>query len=163
MLWPHSAHGIRADDRTAPDDQASPDAGAEDDAEHHRSAGRRAIGGLRQRQAVGVVGEAHRTAEHPLQVVGKRLAVQPGRVRVLDQAGGWRDRAWHADAHRAASARRHFAAAHQFGDGRQGAVVVVPRRGQALPVERFAVVVECERLDLRAAQVDSDTHGRAAG
>ena len=48
--------------------------------------------------------QPHLAAERALEVLVQRLAVQPGRVGVLDQAGGGRDRAGMADADRATRA-----------------------------------------------------------
>ena len=59
---------------------------------------------------------ADRAIEQPRQIVGQRLADQPRRVRVLDQAGRRRNRARNADADRAALAQLVLDAAHQLGD-----------------------------------------------
>ena len=54
------------------DDHAAAGAGADDHAEHRRRARRRAVGGLRQREAVGVVRDPHRPAERGAESVLKR-------------------------------------------------------------------------------------------
>ena len=70
---------------------------AEDHAEHYGQARRRAVGGFRQREAIGIVREPHRTAEPRGQILRQRTAVQPCRVGVLDEARGGRNHARHAD------------------------------------------------------------------
>ena len=98
-LCPHSPPIAFAPTSTWPmDHHAAAGAGADDDAEDDGGAGRRAVGRLRQREAVGVVGEPDRPIEQARQILGQRPAVQPGRVRVLDQSGRRRDRAGNADA-----------------------------------------------------------------
>ena len=59
-MWPHSpAMALAPLERRAVHDDAAAAAGAEDDAEYHRCAGRRAIGRLGQREAVGIVGDPY--------------------------------------------------------------------------------------------------------
>jgi len=62
---------------------AATDAGAQDDGEGDGRAGRRAVGGLGQGQAIGVVGEPHGLAQGLLQVGMQGLADEPGGVGVL--------------------------------------------------------------------------------
>ena len=64
--------------------EPAPAAGAENYAKHASRAGPGPIHGLRQSKAVGVVGEAHGTAQVGLQIVPERFTIEPRRVGVLD-------------------------------------------------------------------------------
>ena len=66
-----------------------------------------AVGRLRQRKAIGVVGDANLAPKTALEIGLDRLAIQADRVRSAQQAGRARDRARRADADAAA---RHRAA-----------------------------------------------------
>ena len=103
------------------------------------------------------------TPERLLDVLVERAAVEPGRVRVLDEAGCGRDRARDADADRAVAAELGLDAAHEIGGGPDAGIVVVLRRRDPAPGEGGAVLVERDRLDLAPAPVDADEHGRRAG
>ena len=75
-LCPHSPAIAFAPTSTLPiDDDAAAGAGADDHAEDDARAGRRAVGRLRQREAVGVVGEADRPLEQPRQILGERRPI----------------------------------------------------------------------------------------
>src|SRR3954452_23816168 len=104
-----------------------------------------------------------RTPERLLDVLVERAPVEPGRVRVLDEAGRGRDRARDADADRAVARELGLDAAHEIGGGPDAGIVVVLRRRDPAPGEGGAVLVERDRLDLGPAPVDADEHGRRAG
>ena len=107
VVAPLAGDGVRSRDQALMHDDAAAGAGADDHAEHRRRARRRAVGGLREREAVGVVRDAHRPAERGAEIGAEAPPVEPRRVRVLDQPGGRRDGAGHADADRAPA--RHVA------------------------------------------------------
>src|SRR5690606_3827570 len=159
VVSPLSGNRIRTGKRTTVDDDAAADTGTEDDAEDHARTSGRAIRRFRNREAVRVVGQTHRTPQHPLEVGTQPAAIEPGRVRVLHKAGCRRLDAGNADAD-SGGARMHLA----FGAGdeicyrRKGRVVVAARRvhaGAHLLAPRF---VERRNLDLRAAEVDAETN-----
>ena len=104
-------------------DDAGADAGAEDRAEDHAGALARAVGRLRQREAVGVVGDADLAVERGLEVALDRLAVEAHGVRATQEAGRARDRARRADADHAA---RRPARARRRGRGGASAAIVAP-------------------------------------
>ena len=70
VVAPLAGQAVRAVEQVTVHDDAGTDAGAEDAREHHFGAGAGTVGGLRQREAVGIVGHDHRLAEQPLQVAG---------------------------------------------------------------------------------------------
>ncbi len=59
----------------------------DDHAENGRGSGRRAVRRLREREAVGIVGDEDRPPETVNKIGIEAPPDQPGRVRVLDQAG----------------------------------------------------------------------------
>ena len=86
-LWPHSPPTPFGPPAGAPADRdAAAGAGADDHAEDDRGARGGPVDRLRQREAVGVVREAQPPRQHAREVVGEAAAVQPDRVRVLDEA-----------------------------------------------------------------------------
>src|SRR3546814_15104724 len=62
IVAPLAGDGIAADERPAGHHDAAADSGSQDDAEHHGEARGGAVGGFRERKAVGVVHQPHRTA-----------------------------------------------------------------------------------------------------
>src|SRR5688572_15351432 len=147
---PLAADGVCAANDLSVDHDAAAHTGAEDHAEHHRGALPRTIDRLREREAIRVVFQPDRSAQCFLEILSERLADQPGRVRVLDQAGRARLRAGNADTD---GALPDFL--HQRFDPRDSPRVIAARRGNP-PAENFAPrAIERERFDLRAAEVDT--------
>ena len=128
VVAPLAGDRVRARHEPLVDDDAAAGSGADDHAEHRRRTGRCAVGGLREREAIGVVRDPHRPAERRAQIGAEAPAVEPRRVGVLDQSGRRRDRAGHADADRAPARHVPFEARHQPGNGSHGIVVTVTRR-----------------------------------
>ncbi len=158
VVPPLAGDGIGAGEHLAVDDDAAADAGAEDHAEHRLRAGAGTIDGFRQRETVGIVGEAHVASQRRFEVALERLADQAGRVGVLDQARDARFGTRYADAHRSASADSFFSRSDQFDHRSQCRGVVTLRRRHALAQQDVAIVAEDDDLDLAAAEVDADAH-----
>ena len=116
------------------------------------------IDGFRQRETVGIVGEAHVAPQRRFEVALERLADQAGRVGVLDQARDARFGTRYADAHRSASTDSFFSRSDQFDHRSQCRGVVALRRRHALAQQDVAIVAEDDDLDLAAAEVDADAH-----
>src|SRR5436190_3262987 len=152
-MAPLAGDGIAADDHPAIDHQAAADPRAEDHAEDDVRALAGAVDRLRKREAVGVVVQAHLAAQQPLEVLLERLAGEPGGVGVLDQTRAAREGPWDADTDRAGADFRH-----QRSDGLQRRGVIPTRRQHSL-AEYLAALVEAQRLDLRAAEINTDSHG----
>ena len=74
---PFASDGVGAGQKPPAYDDAAADAGAQNDAEHHLGIAPGAVGRFGEREAVGVVGDAHPIAQAGAQVVQQRLAVQP--------------------------------------------------------------------------------------
>jgi hypothetical protein len=157
---PLAGNPVGADDEAPVDDDAAADPGAEDDAEHAAVAGGRAVGRLRQGEAVGVVGESRLAAERCGDVAGERPADQPGRIGVLDEAV-FGDRAGNADADRSADPGLAFDRRDQPGDRRDRAGIIARRGRHAAAPAQPAAAVDQGRFDLAAAEVDADA--KAAG
>ena len=160
VVTPFAGQAVRPDQQPAIDDDAGAHAGAQDCREHHGRAGAGAVGRLRQRQAVRVVGDAHRPPECERQVVRQRPAVQAGRVGVLDQAfaGGGAGR---ADAHAArGQAQVGLGPRDQRGDSGERGAIVAGRGGDALAPQAGAMRVEHDGFDLGAAEIDADGRRR---
>ena len=143
-----------------PDRDAAPYAGAENHAEHRVEAAARAVDRLGQREAVGVVGDAHRPGEPSLEVREEGPADEPGGVGVLDQSGGVADDAGNADAHGAGAPRFGLDLLDEARDRVEGAGVVVTWRGDPAPDGDGRVRVEADSFDLGAAQINADLHRR---
>ena len=163
VVAPLAGEAVRPVQDTAAHDDAAADAGAEDDARTPPSApAAGAVGRLRQRQAVGVVGQAHGLTERRLQVAVQRLAVESGRVAVLHQPLR-RCVARCADADRAGRAvHRLPGAPHQVDDAQQCGVVVGARRRHTLapatrrPADRARLPrAWCRRRRRRSRRVDA--------
>ena len=167
---PLAGDRVRAREHAAVHHDPAAGARADDHAEHDARARGRAVGRLRQREAVGVVGGAHLPPERLRQVAVDRAADEPGRVRVLDEPARRRQRPRHAHAHAALAPGLLLDRLDERRDGADRRVVVVARRRDAPPRELAAVGVEGDRLDLRPAEIDPDPHrerfsltGRAVG
>src|SRR5438045_2472676 len=114
----------------------------------------RAVDRLRQREAVGVILDAHLAPERALEVVLERPADEPGGVGVLDQARHARQRARNADADRAGADlldQRH----HRV----EGRGVIAARRQHALAEHFAAAAIERPSLDLGPPELNPDPHG----
>ena len=158
-MAPFAADGVDALDEAAVHHDAAADAGAEDDAEDHLRAGAAAVHGLGEGEAVGVVGDFHRTVEDAGEVALQVAAVQPGRVALGDVAGAAVDRAGDADADALdAGARFALEPLHQPADGLEAALVVEARGGDAGAGALGAVGVEHDAFDLGAAVVETQPH-----
>ena len=164
VVAPLAGQAVRARQHPAVDRDAGAGAGAQDHREDDAEAGARAVGGFRQRQAVGVVGQCHRLAQQGHQVLLQRPAVQAGGVAVLHQAAR-RQCARRADADAERAVARAAGRVGERGDGLQRGAVVALRRGHALAPDQAAGGVEHHGLDLGAAEVDAECVGgrRARG
>src|SRR5262249_51453681 len=138
IVAPLARDGVRPHQDPAPRDDPAARPGPEDHAEDEGEAGPRAVLGLREGEAVGVVGQADLAPEAALEVLPERSSVQPGAVGVLDGSGGRRDRPRHADPDRASPAQAGLETLDQAGDGGDGRVVVVAGSGDARPPEDVA-------------------------
>ncbi len=133
VVAPFPADRVDAGQHLAVHDHAAAGTRADDDAEDAGRACGRAVAGLRQREAVGVIREPQRPLEQRRQVLGQRLAVQPRGIRVLDEPRRRRQRAGHADADAGLLPDLRLDLANQTGDGDERARVVVPRSGDPQP------------------------------
>ena len=167
IVPPLAGDPVGAGQRLPAQDDAAADAGAENDAENDFGALPGAVDRFREREAVGVVGQAHFALQQRLQVAAQRLAVQAGRVGVLDAAVQRRFGARRADADAAAPSEFAFRRFDEAGDRVQRRQIVALRRRHA-PAQEFAAgaafgLFERDDLDLRAAEIDAEAqHGAAA-
>jgi len=69
IMAPLAGNRVDADERLPTDDEARAGAGPEDDAEHDLGTSCSAVCGFRYREAIRIVGNAHRTAKHGRQIV----------------------------------------------------------------------------------------------
>src|SRR3546814_6962841 len=76
IVAPLAGDGVAADERPAGHHNAAADSGSQDDAEHHGEARGGAVGGFRERKAVGVVHQPHRTAKRGGEVAVARVYAQ---------------------------------------------------------------------------------------
>jgi len=105
--------------------------------------------------------QAHRTIERLFQIPLQRSADQPGRVRILHQPCGARQRPWNAHAHRATRTEHALGLAHQRHDRIDRRRIIAARRRHA-PAKALATgSVKRKDLDLGAAQVDTEPQARA--
>src|SRR5450759_14460 len=158
VMTPLSRNRIRASEDFPMRNDTAADARAEDHAKHHFRACRCAVGGLGKREAVGIVGEPHFALQERLQVEPQRLANQPGRVCILDQACRTRFRAWNADADRTPLSQFVFGCVDKAGHRLHCVPVVVPGRRHTAAQEFRTVVRQRDDLDLGATQIDAKTH-----
>jgi hypothetical protein len=119
-------------------------------------AGRRAVCGFGEGEAVRVVHEPHWAAESLLEIAAQRLAVEPGRVGVLHEscAGDDRSRNAHTDG---GVVGVGFELPHQSRDGVERRHIVGRRRG-AVSGDLLTSGRQGDSFDLRSAEVDADTH-----
>ena len=139
------------------DRDAAANAGAEDHAEHRVVPATGAVARFREGETVRVVGNAHGPAEPGLQVGLQGPAVEPGGVRVLDQAGSAGDDAGDADADGAAAPGLRLQLGDEPDDGVQSAFVL-PWGRHAPSGGDDAVGRERDGFRLGAPQVDADLH-----
>lgn len=146
-------------ERPPADRDARPRAGAEDHAPHEPGPRASPVHGLRDREAVRVVLDAHRPAERASEVLGERAAVEPGRVRAPHQSGRRREAAGDADPDGALPPDSLLDLPHEARRQREAPLVIVPRRRRAEAGQRLARRRQGRGLDLRAAPVEPDQHG----
>ena len=133
------------------DHDAAARAGAEDRAEHDPSALARAVDGLGECKAVGVVGEANLPFQFFFQIVLQAPPIERRVVRVEHAAASRRDRAGHADAEAAVNADRFLCLGDEVGEDLQRVVIAAVRRRGAPTQPLACLVIENGELDLRAA------------
>ena len=159
VVAPFAGDGVDADERGAAHIHPAAGAGTDDHAEDHFGALCRAVGGLGDHEAVGVVFDFDLAIQLLLQIVEQRLADQPGGIGVLDPAAGRGDGAGDADADAGGLAGLAFQLPDEIDDGFDGGGIVVARGVDALSGLFGALRVEQDAFDLGAAQIDPDTHG----
>ena len=98
VVAPFSSDGVDAGDDPAVDHDAAADTGTENDAENRCGARTRAVDGLRQGEAVGIIGEADRTLQSVFEVCIQPLADETAGVGVLHTPRRPGQSAWYADA-----------------------------------------------------------------
>src|SRR6185503_18586585 len=92
VVAPLPGDGIGSVEHLAVHDHARSDAGTENDAVHDVGTLARAVGRLRQREAVGVVGDEDFARKDRLEIAPDRLTVEADRVRPTQEAGRARNR-----------------------------------------------------------------------
>ena len=157
-MAPLARHRVRTGDRPAAHHDTAADSGAQNDPEHRAGSRAGAVNRLGQREAVGVVGQAHRPPDARGEILRKWLAYQPGRVGVLDETGGWRHRTGNADADCAGDAYLGFARQHEIRQNFDRCRVIALWRGDAPARHDSALVGKHSRLDFRAAEIQSNPH-----
>jgi hypothetical protein len=139
------------------DHQPAAMARADDDAEDDMRALPRTIEGFRDRQAVGVVRQAHRAAERLFQIAAERTTIEEGGVGVADETRLRGRAAGNADADRALPAGIRLDKRDEFPD-RLDAGLVALRRRDASPREQIAFGTEADGFHFRSAPIDADQH-----
>src|SRR5262249_36318941 len=108
VVPPFSGNGMRPASYLTVEDKPAAEAGPGDDAEDQRKAVAGPADGLGQGQAIGIIGKFYRPLQGIAQIPLEWLAVEPGRVGVVDQPRRRRDGAGdgHADAPDGSELRR---------------------------------------------------------
>ncbi len=166
VMPPFAADRVATLEHAAVHDDPATDAGTENDAKDDAGAASRAIGRFGQCEAVGVVGERDRAAKAGLEIALHRHPVQAHRIGAAQQAGRARKRSRRADAD-ARLAGRDATFLLGIGDelrhDLQDRVVVVARRRHAAAHSLATVVVQCDDLRFRSAEIDADAQRRRRG
>ena len=160
-MAPFAGDAVAPGHHPAADRDAGAASRADDDAEHQVEALARAIRRLRKGEAIGVVGQADRPSENPLEVGLQRLAVEVRGVGVADQPVGGRGRTGDAGADAGVpGSRLTLGLGDQLANGLQAGLVAARRWNPHTGLEA-ALGVERRRLDLGSAEVHADPdHGR---
>jgi hypothetical protein len=141
------------------DDQPAAMAGADDDAEDDARAGACPVDRLRHRQAVRVIGQAHRSAKRCFEIAAERLAIEKCRVGIADQPGLRRRTAGDAKSDGAAFTGCRLDACNEV-DHRADAIIIAGgRRVDAMAGTLAPVARKRDDFHLGAAPVDADEHG----
>ena len=152
---PFAGDPMAALDDAAIHDDAAAATGAEDHAEDHPAAAARTVRGFRQSEAIGIVLHPHVSAQQRCEVGIQPVAVQRGRVGILDQSGRGADHPGNADPYGCDYAQFPFGVAHQAGDRRQLCRIGL-RRGDPPAQHQRPVRAEDADLDLGPSEVDAD-------
>ena len=96
-MAPFPGDAVQAGELAALHHDSAADARAQNHAKHRLATPGRSELCLRERKAIGVVGEARFNAERDRQVATERSAIQANRVGVFQQAGRRLEHAWRAD------------------------------------------------------------------
>ncbi len=155
-MAPFAGDRVGASERPAVDHDAAADARAEDCAEHHPRAGGRAVDRLRQREAVGVVGDLHRALRGLLEAAPERTTFDPGQIDHPDQAAVGGDHARHGDPDRHRRAMRPDEHADQLDESCEGSGIVVRYR-PAVACELAALRVDRDGSNLAAADIETNS------
>ncbi len=153
---------VRPAERSPAHRDAAADAGAQDHGQHNVETRARAVGGLRNGQAIGVVGQPHPPAQGAFEIFREGMAVEEGGVGVADQACARRDRARDGEAHPLAAPCDGLGLRDQGADRRDRRLILARRR---LPqaTQDIAALIQGGRLDLGAAEIHTDPdHGQGS-
>lgn len=155
-MAPFAGNALGAIQKAPVDHDAAADARAEDGTEDDPPARAGPVACLRQGEAVGVIGEPHRPAEMPVEILAQGAVVQPVGIGIADAAGGRAQRAGVADTDSRGTVVR-LEAGHQGGDHVQGSGIVM-RGGHAFARQQFPAGAHRRAFRLGSAQIDADTY-----
>ena len=112
-------------------------------------------------KAIGIIGQAQRPAEGARQILVEGRPLSQVELAFLTRpVAGEIVPGMPTPTTAGAAARLALRLRHHLGDGCQGCLVVLPRRGAPEAASGDALPVEGEGLDLGAAQIDADAHSR---
>ena len=118
----------------------------------------RTVSGFGNRQAVGVICATYFTFQRAAQVLVERFPVQPRGVGVFHQAGLCGDGSGDSQADRGASPEFFLDLSHRFRYGAHRAVIIVPRRSNAVAVQFPAVSLERNEFNLGATKIHANAN-----
>ena len=139
------------------DHEAAAAPGADDDAKDNPVSASRAVHGLGQHKAIGVVGKPDRAADRLRQVAVQRATNEAGRICVPDESRRSRHRSRNGDSDGGGGAEPGIGLGHQLGQGPDGPVVIACWCWNPSPKALAAARVEDGALDLRAAQIEPNS------
>lgn len=160
VVPPFPGDRVRTEERSATHHHPPSDTGPEDDSEHDFRISGRPIDGLGEREAIGVIGEPNLAPEGAGEVFAQGLSVEPGGVAVLHPPGARGNGPGSAHSDRRCGIESRTETLDEVGKRCQGGRVVVTRGGDSVAPDHGAIRGEENALDLRAAEVDPDAHGR---
>ena len=152
---PFARDAVAALHQALVDHHSAAAAGAYDGGEHHPGVRGGAVDRLRERQAVGVVGQPDLPRQRRLQVLPEPAAVQPGGVGVANHPGARGHRPWRADADTIAGSGLGLGLLDEVSDGAERRVIAAGI-GRPDPANEAPARIQRRRLDLGASEINAD-------
>jgi hypothetical protein len=116
------------------------------------------IFGFGQGKAICIIGGAHFAVENCTNVAVEWMAIEPGRIRIFNEASAGTDRTRDSDADCASDAEPFLGVAYQISDRAYRCVIIMTWGSAPLAQLFIAIVIQCNDFNFGSAEVYTYSH-----